>query len=119
MSVDPSLRSSPEPLDPGLTGGEIEPGESPPDATAAGQTTAIGPWKLAGRRLRRNKVALIFLALFLVLVILCLLAPVYSHDIAHVGPNVGNSTGTVKVGGKTENILSLSGLPIGPTWGSR
>jgi peptide/nickel transport system permease protein len=119
MSVDPSLRTSPEPLDPGLTGGEIEPGESPFDGKGAGETTAVGPWRLAGRRLRRNKVALFFLGMFLVLVLLCLLAPVYSQDIAHIGPNVGNPTGTIKVGGKSENILSLSGLPIGPTWGSR
>ncbi|HWD86387.1 MAG TPA: ABC transporter permease [Solirubrobacteraceae bacterium] len=117
MSVDPSLRSAPEPLDPGLTGGEIEPGEDPPSAEA-GQTAAIGPWKLAGRRLRRNKVALVFLALFILLVVVCLLAPVYSQDIAHIAPNQGNPTGTIKVGGKTENILSLSGLPIGPTYTS-
>jgi peptide/nickel transport system permease protein len=51
-------------------------------------------------------------------VVVCLLAPVYSQDIAHISPNQGNPTGTIKVGGKTENILSLSGLPIGPTYTS-
>ena len=39
--------------------------------------------------------------MFLLVVVLCLLAPVYSHDIAHIGPNDQNITGTVKVGGKT------------------
>ena len=29
------------------------------------------------------------------------------------------SRDTVKVGGKTENIVSLTGIPIGPTWHSR
>ncbi len=79
-------------------------------------TPAIGPWELAWRRLRRNKVALGFFALFVVMVVLCLLAPVYSHDIAHIGPNQENITGTVNVGGQQKNIVSTSGVPIGPTW---
>ncbi|HEX3803243.1 MAG TPA: ABC transporter permease [Solirubrobacteraceae bacterium] len=76
----------------------------------------IGPYRLAWRRLRRNKVALFFGCLFILLVILCLLAPVYSQDIAHIGPNTGNLTGQIKVGGKLEYVLSLQGIPIGPTW---
>src|SRR5207237_55452 len=44
------------------------------------------PWYLAWRRLRRNYVALSFLALFVVIAVVCSLAPVYSHDIAHTGP---------------------------------
>src|SRR5580693_9220415 len=66
----------------------------------------IGPYKLAWRRLRRNKVALAFGGLFLVIVILCLLAPVYANDIAHTGPNQEN----------VDTALNSFGLPIGPTW---
>jgi peptide/nickel transport system permease protein len=76
----------------------------------------LGPWKLAWRRLRRNKTALAFGALFLLIVILCLLAPVYANHIAHTTPAAENITGTVKVGGQTKNIVSLTGIPIGPTW---
>ena len=76
----------------------------------------MGPWRLAGRRLRRNKVALVFLVLFLVLVAMCLLAPVYSHDIAQIGPNTNNVTGTINVRGQSENVVSLDGVPIGPTF---
>src|SRR5450755_1527452 len=76
----------------------------------------LGPWRLAWRRLKRNKLALFFAGLFLVILILCLLAPVYSNDIAHIGPATENITGTIKVGGKTENIVSVTGIPIGPTW---
>jgi peptide/nickel transport system permease protein len=76
----------------------------------------LGPWKLAWRRLRRNRLALFFGCLFLVIVVLCLLAPVYAHDIAHSGPNDEHITATVKVGGKVENIVSKIGIPIGPTW---
>ena len=72
----------------------------------------------AARRLRRNKVALGFLVLFVVLVRACVLAPVYSHDIAHIGPNTNNVTGTINVGGKPENVVSSDGVPIGPTFTS-
>jgi peptide/nickel transport system permease protein len=74
------------------------------------------PYLLAWRRLRRNRVAMAFGGLFVLLVVLCLLAPLYSHDIAHIGPNTENITGTIKIGGKSENIVSLVGIPIGPTW---
>jgi peptide/nickel transport system permease protein len=86
----------------GADGDEIPPG--------------IGPYKLAWRRLRRNRVALAFGVLFLLLVLLCLLAPVYSHDIAHISPAGENITGTIKVGGKVEEIVDQYGIPIGPTW---
>ncbi len=79
----------------------------------------IGPWHLAWRRLRRNRTALFFGGVFLLIIVLCLLAPVYSHDIAHVSPTFGNVTGTVKVGGKVKDIVSPTGIPIGPTWHSR
>ncbi len=82
----------------------------------SGGPAGIGPYKLAWRRLRRNKVALLFGFVFLVIVILCLLAPIYSHDVAHIGPDTGNLTGQIRVGGKLEYILSLTGIPIGPTW---
>jgi hypothetical protein len=48
-----------------------EPGERKPPA-------GTGPWRLAGRRLRRNKVALAFGALFFLLVALALLAPLFA-----------------------------------------
>ncbi len=79
----------------------------------------IGPYALAWRRLRRNRVALAFGGLFLLMVVLCLLAPVYASDIAHTTPSAQNITGTVNVGGKPTDIVSLSGVPIGPTWHSK
>ena len=78
----------------------------------------ISPSRLAWRRLRRNKTALFFGGLFILIVVLCLLAPVYSHEIAHTGPATENITGTVKVGGKVKDIVSVTGIPIGPTWTS-
>jgi ABC-type dipeptide/oligopeptide/nickel transport system permease subunit len=91
----------------------------PSDLSPEGrQPAAIGPWRLALRRLRRNYVTLFFLALLVLLVLVCLLAPVYSAHIAGIGPNTNNITGTVSVNGTQQNIVSLSGVPIGPTWGA-
>src|SRR5258708_1662228 len=78
----------------------------------------VDPYRLARRRLRRNKVALGFGGLFLLIVVLCLLAPVYAHEIAHTGPNDTHVTATVKVDGQIKNVVSPDGVPIGPTWTS-
>jgi peptide/nickel transport system permease protein len=94
---------------------ETSPPGWPPAEHGGALTVGVGPYRLALRRLRRNKLAMGFGALFVVLVALCVLAPVYSHDIAHAGPNQEDITGTV--GGK--DIVSTSGVPIGPTFTSR
>ncbi len=81
------------------------------------------PWALAWRRLRRNRVALAALGLFLLIVILSLLAPVYAHDVAHVNPFAPNLNGTTVIHGKNVPVMQQGGgtlhlgeTPIGPTW---
>ncbi|HEX5195435.1 MAG TPA: ABC transporter permease [Solirubrobacteraceae bacterium] len=87
------------------------------DSDAQDLPPGVGPWKLAWRRLRRNKVALFFGFIFVLLVVVCLLAPVYAHDIAHTSPNAeAGLTATVKVGGKVKPVVNSIGIPIGPTW---
>src|SRR5258705_3646676 len=68
------------------------------------------------KALLRNRVALAFGALFVAIVALCLLAPVYAHRVAHTGPNDNHITETVKVGGKPVDVVSPTGVPIEPTW---
>ena len=57
----------------------------------------LGPWKLGLRRLRRNKVALLFGFLFVLLVVSCALAPVWADKVAktdgHGEPPVGRHQG--------------------------
>jgi len=77
------------------------------DATFA---PGLGPYRIAWRRLRRNRVALAFGGMFLLIVAMCLLAPVYSNDIAHIGPN--DTTHAF-------NALGATGIPEGPTWTSQ
>jgi peptide/nickel transport system permease protein len=88
-------------------------------APAADATQSGGPFRQAARRLRHNKTALFFGALFLLVLILCLLAPVYAKYIAHTGPNDQHISEVIKVGGKDKNVVSLTGIPIGPTWHSK
>jgi peptide/nickel transport system permease protein len=80
------------------------------------------PWALAARRLRRNRLALAALGLFLLIVLLSLLAPWYAHDVAHVNPLVPNLNGTTVIGGKVVPVMQQGGgllhlgeTPIGPT----
>jgi peptide/nickel transport system permease protein len=79
----------------------------------------IGPYRLAGRRLRRNKTALAFGALFLLIVVICLLAPVYAKHVAHTTPSANHLTDQIRINGKLKDVVSESGIPTGPTWHGR
>ena len=70
-----------------------------------------GPYTLAFRRLRRDRVALGFGAIFLVIAAMCLAAPLYAHHIAHTGPADNHVTDTVRFGGQTHDVVSPDGHP--------
>jgi peptide/nickel transport system permease protein len=76
----------------------------------------IGPWRLAMRRLRRNKVALGFLVLFIVLVATALAAPIWAHNVAHTDAYTNHLTAQIKEGNKMVNVVAFNGIPIGPQW---
>ena len=76
----------------------------------------MGPWRLGLRRLRRNKVAVFFGFVFVLLVVACLAAPLWAEHVAHTGPDENHLTDTVVVDGQERNVVSLDGIPIGPTW---
>jgi peptide/nickel transport system permease protein len=76
----------------------------------------VGPYKLAARRLRRNKTALAFGAIFVLIVVLCLCAPLYAKHIAHTTPSANHITDKITVRGKTRDVVSPDGVPTGPTW---
>jgi peptide/nickel transport system permease protein len=89
------------------------------------EVTGKSPWRLAGRRLVRNRVAVASLVLFLLIVLVSFLAPVYAHHIAHTDPFASNITGTTVIDGRTVDVvqegggaLGLGEVPIGPTWHS-
>jgi len=97
----------------------LAPGES------AKEISGRSPWRLAGRRLARNRLAMAALALFVLIVVVSLLAPFYANHIAKTDPFASNLTGTTVVDGKeveviqeTSGGLGLGSVPIGPTWQS-
>ncbi len=84
------------------------------------------PWALAGRRLRRNRIALAALGLLLLIIVICAAAPLYAHYVAHVNPFVPNLNGHTVVNGKVVPVMEQGGgalklgeTPIGPTWDPR
>ncbi len=94
-------------------------------STAAGQSAAAsaGPWRTALVTLRRDRVAMVSLGVFLLVVAACILAPLYEHAIAHTDAFTSSISATTIVNGKEVPVLASSstglGLgvtPIGPTW---
>jgi peptide/nickel transport system permease protein len=85
--------------------------------TKAPQRTAgLGPWRLAWRRLRRNRTALSFGVLFIVLIAIALAAPLYANHIADTTPDRNRIADTLNIGGKEVQVVSFDGVPTGPTW---
>jgi peptide/nickel transport system permease protein len=76
----------------------------------------LGPWRLGLRRLKRNRVALFFGALFVVLVLACLAAPIWADKVAKTGMNTNHLSDTITVDGKQKNVVGLDGVPIGPQY---
>jgi peptide/nickel transport system permease protein len=75
-----------------------------------------GPWRQALRRLRRNRVALAFLGLFVAIVLFVLAAPLWADHVAHTGPNSTHTLEKVTVDGEKREVVTPEGQPIGPQW---
>ena len=69
----------------------------------------VGPWRLGLRRLRRNKVALAFGFLFVLLVAVCLAAPIWADKVAKTGPNENHLTDQIVIDGKKTDVVALNG----------
>jgi peptide/nickel transport system permease protein len=98
---------------------QLAPGES------VREISGRSPWRIAGRRLVRNRLAMAALGLFLLIVVISFLAPVYANHIADTDPFVSNISGTTEVDGEQVDVLQQGGgalglgeVPIGPTWQS-
>ena len=59
------------------------------------------PWRLAGRRLVHNRIAMAALAAFVLIVAVSFAAPLYAKHIAHTDPFANNLNGTTVIDGKT------------------
>jgi peptide/nickel transport system permease protein len=83
------------------------------------RVAGLAPWRIALRRLKRNRGALAFGALFLVIVALCLAAPLYAKYVAHTGPLANHTVEQITVGGVKKDVVAPDGVPIGPTYTGR
>jgi peptide/nickel transport system permease protein len=83
-----------------------------PDRPAA----TAGPWALAARRLRRDRTAVASGVLFGLILLALLAAPLYASEIAGTGPADNHLTDRIEVDGRATDVVSLDGVPIGPTW---
>lgn len=97
-------------------------------AVSAGATKAVrprGPWATAAVKLRRDRGAMVALALLAVIVLVCVLAPLYASRVADTDPFSSNLSGEITIGGTSIPVmqpetegLGLGFTPIGPTWRS-
>jgi peptide/nickel transport system permease protein len=83
---------------------------------ARDRIAGLGPWRLALRRLKRNKLALAFGGLFVVIVLVCVAAPLYADHVAHTDPFKNHLTDQIVIDGKLTDVVAPDGVPIGPTW---
>lgn len=82
---------------------------------AWGAAAGTGTWRLAWRRLRRNRAAMTGGIVFLIIVFCCFPgAPLWVHFAAHRGPEVQNLMGTISSGGHRVPVIAADGTPIGP-----
>ncbi len=75
-----------------------------------------GPWSLALRRFLRNRLAVAFLALFVLIVAFVMAAPLWANHVAHTGPNEEHTVDVVTVNGEEKDVVTPEGKPIGPQW---
>jgi len=98
-------------------------GQLPQEEVArAAVRPSSGPWRTALGQLGRNRGAMASAVVLVVVLLACLLAPVYAGSIAHTDPFASNVSGTTVLHGRTVPVLrpSTTGLglgvtPIGPT----
>ena len=93
------------------------------DEPALPQEPARGYWASACRKLARDRTAMTALGVLALIVVACLLAPLYADRVSHTDPFASNLNGTITLGGQDVAVMqpSTAGLglgvtPIGPTW---
>ncbi|HYH58526.1 MAG TPA: ABC transporter permease [Thermoleophilaceae bacterium] len=96
-------------------GASLEGGRPAEDVPLAGRGES--PWRLAGRRLRRDRVSQAAALVFILIVASCIAAPLYAEHVAGTGPNDEHVTKKIEQDGEQVDVVAPDGKPIGPTWG--
>ena len=78
-------------------------------------SSPAGAWRLAWRRLRRNNVAMVALAVLVLIGLACGPgAPLWVSQVSHRGPDEQNLVGVLHENGKAIPVVADDGTPIGP-----
>jgi peptide/nickel transport system permease protein len=104
------------PTDPQTVRSAADPGAAFPAAPEGIGTAEHGPWYLAYRRFLRNRLALGFLGLFVLIVLFVLVAPLWADNVAETGPNETHTLEKITVDGEKRDVVDVKGQPIGPVW---
>jgi peptide/nickel transport system permease protein len=105
------------------TVGSLEHPIEPVPELPQGRSAGASPWRLAFRKLVRNRLSMAALALFVAIVAVSFAAPLYADHVAHTDPFASSLTAKTEVNGKRVDVLqqgsgalALGETPIGPTW---
>jgi len=92
------------------------PAAAQPEAPTAvgGAVPDRGPWSQAARRFLRNRTAVAFLGLFVLIVLFVLAAPLWADNVAHTGPNETHTLEKLTIDGEKRDVVNPEGQPIGP-----
>jgi peptide/nickel transport system permease protein len=104
------------PTDPQTVRSAAEPGAGTSAAPVGAGSGEHGPWYLAYKRFLRNRLALCFLGLFVLIVIFVLAAPLWANNVAETGPNETHTLEKITVDGAKRDVVDVKGQPIGPVW---
>ena len=88
----------------------------PAEPIANAGPAGSSPWALAFRDLRRNRLALAFFALFVLIVAFVLAAPLWADHVADTGPNATHTLERITVDGERRDVVNPEGRPIDPVW---
>ncbi|HEY5709475.1 MAG TPA: ABC transporter permease [Solirubrobacterales bacterium] len=88
----------------------------PSEPNAEAGPAGSSPWRLALRQLRRNRVALAFGGLLILIAIFVLAAPLWAEHVADTGPNETHTLEKIDVDGEKREVVNVEGRPIGPVW---
>ncbi len=97
-------------------------GVAPAGATPAGAAAvapAATPMRAAARAVRRSKTAMVSVGVLLFIIAASFAAPLWADHVAQTGPFTNHLTDTVQIDGEAVNVVSLDGVPIGPTYQGR
>jgi peptide/nickel transport system permease protein len=104
------------PTDPQTARSPADSGAAIPAAPESDRDAGHSPWLLAGKRFLRNRVAVAFLGLFVLIVVFVLAAPLWADHVAHTGPNETHTLEKITVDGEKRDVVDVKGQPIGPVW---